>query len=314
MIRRHLIIHKCADKNVQKKIFKKCLAAQKKRIYLTNLLQSKFICMKTISKLPLAIFALSFLVISCQREDLAIKSEVSQSVLQQIAAQGFSTDNVKKVSNGYLVEGDIVLTTENLSRASNSPTLLIAGEEQYRTTNLVKSLPRTITVSVSNLPTVYGTATDAAIARYNALPNTALHFLRVSANGDINVIGFNEGPSGGYITLGSSGFPTSSGDPYNQVKMNTNEQAYGTNPDVNYLTSVLQHEIGHCIGFRHTDYKNRAYSCGGRRYNEGSAGIGAILIPGTPSGPDANSFMLACSNGSDRTFNANDKIAMDYLY
>ena len=270
--------------------------------------------MKTISKLPLVFFALSFLVISCQREDLAVKSEVSQSVLQQIAAQGFSTDNVKKVSNGYLVEGDIVLTDENLTHASNSPTLLIAGEEQYRTTNLVKSLPRTVTISVTNLPTVYGSATDAAIARYNALPNTLLHFERVSSNGNINVIGFNEGPSGGYITLGSSGFPTSSGNPYSQIQMNTNAQAYGTNPDVKYLTSVLQHEIGHCIGFRHTDYMNRAYSCGGRRSNEGSAGIGAIRIPGTPSKADANSFMLACSNGGDRTFNANDKIAMAYLY
>ncbi len=53
-------------------------------------------------------------------------------------------------------------------------------------------------------------------------------------------------------TLGSSGFP-SGGNPYNQIKMNTNAQAYGTNPNKFYITSVLQHEMGHCIGFRHTD-------------------------------------------------------------
>ncbi|MEO7835367.1 MAG: M57 family metalloprotease [Ginsengibacter sp.] len=270
--------------------------------------------MKTISKLFLIIFSLSFLTISCKRENIAIKTDVPQSVLQQISAQGFSTDHVTKVSNGYLVEGDIILTNENLTQTSSSPNLLIANEEQYRTTNLVKNLPRTITVSVTNLPTVYSNATNDAIARYNALPGTQIIFSRVSSNGNIDIIGFDQGPSGGYITLGSSGFPTSSGVPYNQIKLNTNSQAYGTNPDQGYVTSVIQHEMGHCIGFRHTDYMNRAYSCGGRRSNEGSAGIGAILIPGTPSKADAGSFMLACSNGTDRTFNANDKIAMAYLY
>ena len=270
--------------------------------------------MKKIFKLPLIVFAFSFLAISCKRESIAPQSDVSQTVLNQIAAQGFSTDHVKKVSNGYLVEGDIILTSENLTQTSSSPNLLIANEEQYRTTNLVKNLPRTITVSVTNLPTVYSNATDAAIARYNALPGTTITFQRVPSNGNINIVGFNEGPSGGYITLGSSGFPTSDGNPYNQIQLNTNAQAYGTNPDQGYVTSVIQHEMGHCIGFRHTDYMNRAYSCGGRRVNEGSAGIGAIHIPGTPSKADAGSFMLACSNGTDRTFNANDKIAMAYLY
>lgn len=288
---------------------------QKKRIFLTNHLQSKLEIMKATLKAFLFIFTLSFLAISCKRENIAPKSsDVSQAVLNQIAAQGFSTENVKKVSNGYLVEGDIVLTNENLTQPASSPTLLIANEEQYRTTNLVKNIPRVITVSVTNLPTVYSNAADAAIARYNALSGTRITFQRVSSKGNIDIIGFNEGPSGGYITLGSSGFPTSSGNPYNQIQMNTNAQAYGTNPDLGYVTSVIQHEMGHCIGFRHTDYMNRAFSCGGRRSNEGSAGIGAIRIPGTPSKADAGSFMLACSDGSDRTFNANDKIAMAYLY
>jgi hypothetical protein len=169
---------------------------------------------------------------------------------------------------------------------------------------------------VSNLGTAYVQGTDLAISRYNAL-NGQLTFQRItSGTPDITIVGFNQGPQGGYITLGSSGFPTSSGDPYNQIKMNTNQYAYGSNPDVNYVGSVIQHELGHCIGFRHTDYMDRSYSCGGRKVNEEKppSGLGAVLIPGTPSGPDANSWMLACSNGGNRTFNANDVIAMNYLY
>ena len=238
---------------------------------------------------------------------------VTEAVLKSISDLGFSTDQVIKTSGGYLVEGDILLTEANLSETSTSPNILIAEAEQYRTTNLVKSLPRTVTVSISNLPTVYVTATTNAVARYNAL-NLTLKFQVVSSGGSIQIIGFDQGPSGGYITLGSSGFPTAAGDPYNQIKLNTNAQAYGANPDLGYVTSVIQHEMGHCIGFRHTDYKNRAYSCGGTATNEGKAGIGAVHIPGTPTGGDPNSWMLACSAGTDRTFNANDVVALNYLY
>jgi hypothetical protein len=273
---------------------------------------------KLLLKAGLSVVFASTVLIACQKNQSSsvtpeAKVEVSASVLKSIGDLGFSTDQVRKVDEGYLVEGDIVLTDDNLANPSTSPNLRIAESEQYRTTNLVKNLPRTVTVSVSNLPTVYATATQNAIARYNAL-NLTLKFQFVTSGGQMQVVGFNEAPSGGYITLGSSGFPTRKGDPYSQIKMNTNQYAYGSNPDVNYLTSVLQHEMGHCIGFRHTDYFNRAYSCGGTATNEGASNIGAILIPGTPSTADANSFMLACSNGGDRTFNANDKVALNYLY
>jgi hypothetical protein len=272
---------------------------------------------KLLLKTGVASLLMATVLFACKKSnDVAAidsKTEISAATLKSITDLGFSTDQARKVDGGYLVEGDIVLTDANLSETSTSPTLRIAESEQYRTTNLVKNLPRTITVSVSNLPTVYSTATDAMISRYNAL-SLQVKFQRVSSGGQVQIVGFNEGPSGGYITLGSSGFPTSSGNPYNQIKMNTNASAYGSNPNQGYITSVLQHEMGHCIGFRHTDYFNRAYSCGGTASNEGSAGIGAIQIPGTPSTADAGSFMLACSNGTDRTFNANDKVALNYLY
>jgi hypothetical protein len=244
------------------------------------------------------------------------KTDISADKLSQIKSLGFSTDNIRKIDEGYLVEGDILLTDDNLAEPSTGANLNIAETEQYRTTNLVKSLPRVITVSVTNLPQVYSDAVNTMISRYNSL-GLRITFQRASAGvkGNIDIVGFNEGPSGGFITLGSSGFPTSSGAPFKQVKMNTNAAAYGSNPNLLYLASVLQHEVGHCIGFRHTDYMNRAFSCGASGAgNEGASNVGAIRIPGTPSAPDAASFMLACSNGGNRTFNANDVIAINYLY
>lgn len=255
------------------------------------------------------------LMVSCKKD--AVKSttasEISDETKAKIYALGFGTDNVRKVAGGYLVENDIVLTEENLNTKVNSPILRVAESEQYRTTNLVSvSGSRNITVLVSGLGAAYVAGTDTAIARYNRA-GLSITFTRItSGTADITIQGFSQGPSGGFITLGSSGFPTAAGNPYNQILMNTHRQAYGTNPNVLYVGSVIQHEIGHCIGFRHTDYDTRS-SCG-QNVNEGDAGYGAIYIPGTPTGFDANSWMLACSNGGNRTFNANDLIALNYLY
>ncbi len=266
--------------------------------------------------LTLAIASILF-VISCKKQSTSsdsTKQEISTETLAKIKALGFSDQNVRKDEDGYLVEGDIVLSDELLNGANDQKLLRIANTEQYRTTNLVTGLPRVITVKVTNLGTAFIQGADLAISRYNAL-GLRITFQRVtSGSASITIRGFNQGPSGGFITLGSSGFPTSTGNPYGTIKMNTNPAAYGSNPDVNYVGSVIQHEIGHCIGMRHTDYMDRSYSCGGSAVNEGASNVGAILIPGTPSGPDANSWMLACSNGGNRTFNSNDVIALNFLY
>ncbi len=235
------------------------------------------------------------------------QDEISQETLAKIADLGFSKNNVQKTDDGYLVEGDIILSEDQLNEKPTSPNLRIAGEEQYRTFNLVNG-PRNISVSVSGtVSTTFSSAVDAAIARYNA-ENLSLSFSRAAAGtGDIDIKIVNTGQ---YIASG--GFPTSSGDPYNQIKYAKKYTTYS----LNFMTTVIAHEIGHCIGFRHTDYMNRAYSCGsGGNEGQETTGVGAINIPGTPTGPDPNSWMLAClSSTTNRPFNANDKVALNYLY
>jgi hypothetical protein len=80
----------------------------------------------------------------------------------------------------------------------------------------------------------------------------------------------------------------------------------------------LTHEVGHCLGFRQTDYYNRAISCGGAVANKGTSTVGAILIPGTPStaNPATDpSCMLACiGKNVNRPFATNGKTALNYLY
>ena len=229
--------------------------------------------------------------------------------LAKISAMGFNTDNVQRIDEGYLVEGDIVLSDSDLNVSLETNALRVGESEQYRTSNLVSvGSGRTINVAITtSLPSSYVTALDEAIRRYNA-ENLLIKFRRVSSGYNILL---SKAPTGSTY-LASAGFP-SGGNPYSSVKVNSDY--LGSNPGTNYLATILAHEIGHCIGFRHTDYMDRSYSCGGSYYNEGASTVGAIHIPGTPTGPDASSWMLACiGSGVNRYFNANDKTALRYLY
>jgi hypothetical protein len=266
--------------------------------------------MKVNRLLLVGAFVAAFGFTSCQQdEEITTQDTVSESALSRISELGFYNKNVEKVEGGYVVEGDIFLSESDLTAAHNTQALRVGESEQYRTTNLVNaSGGRTITLSLdSKLPSTYGASLDAAIARYNALSLT-IKMARVSSGGDINI---TAAPRNAQY-LASAGFP-SGGNPYGSVKVAT--RYIGSDPNLGWFTTILAHEIGHCIGFRHTDYMDRSYSCGGGYANEGASNVGAIHIPGTPTGPDATSWMLACiGNGQNRPFNNNDKTALTYLY
>jgi hypothetical protein len=174
-------------------------------------------------------------------------------------------------------------------------------------------LPRSITVSVSGtVPNGFLSAVDEALARYNAVTGLRVRFSRITSGTANIVIRLVSGAS--YIA--SAGFPTSQGNPYNQVSYNSTYA--GTNYSQGFKATVIAHELGHCIGFRHTDYMRRSYSCGffgGGNEGQSKNGVGAVHIPGTPTGPDPNSWMLAClSSTTNRPFNTNDRTALTYVY
>ncbi|WP_420318728.1 M57 family metalloprotease [Ekhidna sp.] len=249
---------------------------------------------------------------SCQENETQqpVLEEVPNEILQKISGLGFNADEVKMYDGQLFIEGDILITLDQLDKMSPSNGLPV--EEHYHTNSLVTGTPRTINVYVRSMPTKYAQATDIAITRYNS-ENLNLTFNRVTSSSQADIT-IRASPWYYYWfgILGSAGFPEN-GNPYGTILMT---RAYYDNvSNINGLATTIAHEMGHCIGFRHTDYMDRSYSCGGAPDNEGDGGVGANYIPGTPSGPSANSWMLACgSPEGDRPFTNDDKTALGYVY
>lgn len=270
------------------------------------------------------IAALSFT--ACQENsELDVVEQVPQTVIDQIIDMGFDTQGAEVVAEGYRVEGDIIIRPEDLD--SHWGHAHKGNDKQYATNNLVStSGNRVITVYIpegtsgrgknksSGFNANYVAALDDALGRFNA-ENLAISFQRVtSSSADIvfTRLGKRDERRG---VLGSAGFPTAGGDPYNQVRMSgIIDTNFGWSRSA--IATVMAHELGHCIGFRHTDYFDRSISCGGGFSNEGASNVGANHIPGTPTGASASdkSWMLACTGNENRPFNNDDKAALNFLY
>jgi hypothetical protein len=289
---------------------------------------------------------------SCKKnggDELSETKALTESKLTEaeeilVMKAGFSTNDVEKIGNSYLVEGDILMSADDLVRQKELRAGL-AGKngpstEQYKSgytlaAKYINNGQIKVKVNGGNLQQLVTDATVIAIKRYNdlKLKTTFVLVTNSTATADITVVMEDLGgrDEDGFITLGrASGFPTADGTPSPGFSLNT--QYYNTTFTANQIAAVVAHEIGHCVGFRHTDYTNRR-SCGfgqqgeptvayltnaaGTRYLLDANGnripdltVTASLIPGTPS-TDSSSWMRACN--APGAFTANDKVAIYYL-
>jgi hypothetical protein len=228
----------------------------------------------------------------------------TQEIIDNLVQAGYPSEDIQVVDGVVYVQQDAAVSLQ----ASREMLQGSDGKEQYRTTNLVSLSLGTICVDGSKLTGSFSTALDNAIANYNGLGLT-FHMQRTTGNaagcGALISIRIS-GPTGG-----SSGFP-SGGLPFNSIKIGSGLKSFA----VSTITHVITHELGHCVGMRHSDFFDRSISCGGSPSNEGDGGIGAILIPGTPSGATVGgSIMNACFRTTETgKFTNSDVTALNALY
>lgn len=271
------------------------------------------------------------LVMSCQKEDVndlqpTSSSELSKAEIEALTKAAVNPNGATKemitnldgTSDLYVVSGDIVLNPQKLL---NGDYAMFEGEDnmkQYRTNNLISNANTTVDIlgytgSCCALTTNMRTGLQWAVNNYNRL-NTRLNF-RLTFGSNTNgadMIVFNQGGNG---VGGRADFP-SGGRPGRLIRIDGGLAS--SNNNVN--EHVMTHEIGHAVGFRHTDFARRR--CEGNNEENPPSGFGAIQIPGTPAenrwgepGLDAGSIMISCySSNTQGEFSNFDIVALEFLY
>ncbi|KAA1242904.1 M57 family metalloprotease [Aquimarina sp. RZ0] len=289
--------------------------------------------MKNLLKNLFLLTLLFSILIGCSKEELISEEEsiselsnfkeleITQEDILKIKQLEFNTTGLRLVetttSKGisekyYIVEGDIRIAVHQVDKMIQATSI----SKQYNSNNIVANgsdvTIRGVTQGANAITTAQRNALIDAIENYNNLEiglNFILSFGARDNSRDINAIQISN-PSNG----ASADFPFG-GNPGAEVRINS-----GTNVNSSLvLRHIWMHEIGHTLGLRHTDWNGRQ-SCGGFDVEPGNPpGIpnanGLNHIPGTPTGFDATSVMLACfgpfENGQFGPF---DIVALEYLY
>ena len=246
---------------------------------------------------------------SCSIENELIEESFKISpqdnpVVEKLLKMGYQRNSIVETSDFYLAQGDLMFS-KNIKDYQGDHDL----HAKHASTNNLVSKGNVTSMTVFIDPSIstlgeddWTTAINSAINDWNGVTGSITNFvISNSNNSDIVIKSDNNSLPNNVIA--SAGFPLNN-QPHNTILINLN---FLNNLNVSEGTKRynMAHELGHCIGFRHTNWDVSG---------EGSAGVGANLIPGTPD-QDPNSVM----NGGTALFSWNgfstfDVIALRFLY
>ncbi len=228
------------------------------------------------------------------RVDVKWLAPDNHPVVQLLYARGYERGTIYETEEHFLAPPDLLYSKDindyDLSDNGNT------AEQAYNTGKLVSLSRMRINVFLDNsIGTDLQTQSVNAINELNGINNCALFFVRVFNANQANITIRSDFGAESANVLGRAGFP-SNGRPFNTVTLNV-DRLPDFGADVRRNTIV--HELGHCVGLRHTNWQARRES-------------GAVNIPGT-SANDTGSIMWHSISGGG-AFSAGDLVAFRALF
>lgn len=273
------------------------------------------------SRLAASLVLLSGALAACDNSAPVIGPSVDPELARKVAELGFDPSSVVDRGDRVVVEGDIILLKSDL-QAPRRTQVPSRPRFQYAGTNRVIASYSQIYVdysAVGSQSSAWQTAVYEALGKWNSVPggNVYLSNSPGSAYATITVaFGQCEGDSS---VIACAMFPRADGTPGPNIVIDSDYK--------NQLTSseklfTMVHELGHTLGFRHTNWNNRTCrNAFGQTYvcAEPVDTVGAQHIPGTPTsttgGPQSdpssimNATVLPWSG-----FTYYDRVATRYLF
>ena len=245
-------------------------------------------------------------ITSCSKEETSVVSQVenieipinqNDPAVIKLTEMGYKLEAIKEFKDFYLVEGDIMINKKNLI---SSPTSRHAHTNSIVDINKVTNMTLKVDVSIPQ-NSRWLDAVIEAVTEWNNIPDCKVNFSIIPSNSTSNAniyIASDFGTLPETVPMAAA-IPWS-GNPGSQVKINLD------NPNITTMSAAakkrsIMHELGHIIGFLHTDGVSNPQN------------VGNNIIPTTSGLADPNSIMnsfLTSATG----FSADDLIASKYLY
>jgi len=258
----------------------------------------------TTSALGALALTLSLASIACQGDPGAssaaerpARSSGSDPVLDRIRALGFPERSIEDQGDHYLVEGDIVFSKADRPGDATAPLL-------QRWSNRWIGSPETIKICIdSSLPTSgddnWRPAIAAAAKDWSDGPASSIKLRIVTDNTCNTLIRSDKNEISNGNTVADASFPSTTGLPGFRIRINLDAQSNRVFTS-SEKKAIMLHELGHTLGFEHSDIKNCSI-----------AGCGS-LVPFTTDG-DSLSIMIAAVL-PNKVLSTGDLVALISIY